>query len=224
MRYAGFSRGCAAAGLLGLSTLLSCGGAAQAGPLADREPARGGLKPAEVGRSLIGEWDGQIQVHSSDGTLSTAPASMSARMGSDRKSVEIYYEGFAFGKPVDGAMVFRFDPESTQTNLHDQAVNLRATCKPDPGESSEDSSYQVSCSRGKALGQFRIIFTRDDPRSWSISYQSREGRGEWSDMLTLQMDRLGAGQRSAAADGFDHSPLLSDLLSDSAVASVDGDD
>jgi hypothetical protein len=184
-----------------------------------------GLEPEEVGRSLAGEWEGQIQVYSPEGKLSAAPASMSAKLSAGGEAVEVYYEGFAFGKPIEGAMIFSFVEDDIEANLHDEAVNLRATCRPDDSDSESDSeqSYQVRCDL-ESNGEFRVVFTRLDAKAWSIAYESREPRGEWSSMLTLQMDRLGAGQRSAAADGSSDSAFLLDLRGEAAMASVDGED
>ncbi|MCC7389321.1 MAG: hypothetical protein IT431_11180 [Phycisphaerales bacterium] len=219
MRNAGLFMGRSAVGVLAVATLISFVGAAHAAAPGIQHTV-GGLKPAEVGRALAGEWEGQIQVRSVEGKLSTAPASMSARLSADKQSVELYYEGFAFGQPVEGAMVFHFDSANTEASLRDDAVNLQATCRPQPGDDASEDAYQMSCER-ESPGEFRVVFSRLDQRAWNIAYQSREGQGEWEEMLSLQLDRLGSGQRSAAADGFDRSPLLGALRTDSAVASVE---
>ncbi len=223
MRNAGLITGRSAVGVLAVATLVSIVGAAHAAPPPGTGHPVGDLKPAEVGRALAGEWEGQIQVRSGEGKLSTAPASMSARLSADKQSVELYYEGFAFGQPVEGAMVFRFDAANTEASLRDEAVNLQAICLPRTSDAASEDAYQVSCE-SESLGEFRVVFSKLDQRAWNIAYQSREGQGEWEDMLSLQLDRLGSGQRSAAADGFDRSPLLGALRTDSAVASVEAED
>lgn len=219
MQKAGLTRGRLAVGLIvGL-----CGGLSQAEP--DLRPCCG-LAPAQVAHGLAGEWSGQVLVRSAGGDLSTSPASMSAKLDAESKMLELYYEGFAFGQPVEGAMRFSFAPNEIEADIRDGAINLRATCQPDSPEDAAaqaDNSYAVGCESDSA-GDFRIHFTRIDAEAWNIAYESRDDLGQWASMLTLQLDRLGAGEASAAAPGFKVSPMLLELRDDAAVASVETDD
>lgn len=219
MQKAGLTRGWSAVGLLAALW----GGLSQAAPALR---AGNGLAPAQVARGLAGEWSGQVQVRSARGDLSTAPASMSAKLDAESKTLELYYEGFAFGQPVEGAMRFSFAPDQIGADIRDGAMNLRATCQPGAPEGATaqaDNSYAVGCESDSA-GDFRVHFTRLDAKAWNIAYESRDEHGEWASMLTLQLDRLGAGEQSAAAQGFELSPMLLELRDDSAVASVETED
>ncbi|MBK7406441.1 MAG: hypothetical protein IPJ41_18050 [Phycisphaerales bacterium] len=180
-----------------------------------------------VARSMAGEWEGQIEVRAADGSLSTSLASMSARFSESASIAEFYYEGFAFGKPVDGAIVFAFSDASARALIADQAVRLHASCvaqsPDDSGGSSPSDCYEFLGSSKGHHDDVRARMSRGSGGAWTIEYQSKDKGGDWASLLTMRLHPLREGERSAAAANFDDSPLLQDLRTNQATASVDTD-
>lgn len=183
----------------------------------------GELKPVEVGNQLAGEWAGQIRMRSDSEKLSASTVSMSAVRNASASTLELYYEGFAFGKAVDGAMILSFDKDLPGLSLREHASNEFATYRPDQNASAPDDDALVLSTVSSEGSEVRAIFTRADSDRWSIELQQQAEDGAWVPSLVLQLDRLDQGQRSAAAERFDRAPALMDLRRDRAIASVPTD-
>lgn len=183
----------------------------------------GELKPVEVGSQLAGEWAGQIRVRSDGERLSASTVSMSAVRDASASTLELYYEGFAFGKAVDGAMIFSFDKDLPGLSLREHASNELAVYRPDhTAPPSADDALVLSTVSSEG-SEVRAVFTRAERDRWSIELQQQAEDGAWVPSLVLQLDRLDEGQRSAAAERFDRAPALLDLRRDRAIASVPTD-
>jgi len=190
--------------------------------LASGLASAGDLKPAEVGRQLAGEWSGQIQMRSADDKLSASLASMSAVRNARNSTLELYYEGFAFGKAVDGAMILSFDRDLPSLSIRDSSSSTLSAFRLDRQAigSDDDSLVMSSRSRGSDV---RAVFSRDHRNAWNIELQEQDKDGQWVPTLVLQLDRLDHGQRSAAAERFDQARPLMSLRRDHAIASVPTD-
>ncbi|MFG0259021.1 MAG: hypothetical protein ACF8LK_01605 [Phycisphaerales bacterium JB041] len=200
-------------GSLAAATLLLVGGVATAGE----------LKPAEVGRQLAGEWSGQIRLRSDSDRLSASAVSMSAVRDARASTLELYYEGFAFGKAVDGAMILSFDEDLPGLALREQATDAFSIYRPDDSAPNPEDDALVLSAVSSEGSEVRAVFTRADQDRWGIELQQQAEDGAWVPSLVLQLDRLDAGQRSAAAERFARAPALMDLRRDRAIASVPTD-
>lgn len=214
MRKSGLTIGWSAAGMLALA----CGMCSAQATTTNQTKSP---SLSDVAKSLAGEWEGQIQVRAADGSLSTSLASMSGKLHDGGNEADLYYEGFAFGKPVDGAMVLSFDAKHSSVAVADQAVRLHAKCEPQAGGTT-DALSALGQAKGRQ-GEVRTLFSNDGADAWTIEYQSKDKDGNWSSMLTMHLSRMDEGKRSAAADSFASSPLLRGLHGDSASAAVDSD-
>ncbi|MFG0242320.1 MAG: hypothetical protein ACF8R9_05980 [Phycisphaerales bacterium JB054] len=183
----------------------------------------GELKPVEVGSQLAGEWAGQIRVRSDGERLSASTVSMSAVRDASASTLELYYEGFAFGKAVDGAMIFSFDKDLPGLSLREHASNELAVYRPDQHAPPSADDALVLSTVSSEGSEVRAVFTRAERDRWSIELQQQAEDGAWVPSLVLQLDRLDEGQRSAAAERFDRAPALLDLRRDRAIASVPTD-
>ncbi|QKK08529.1 MAG: hypothetical protein HND58_10335 [Planctomycetota bacterium] len=200
-------------GVLPVTALVLLSGVATAGE----------LKPVEVGNQLAGEWSGQIRMRSDGEQLSASTVSMSAVRNASASTLELYYEGFAFGKAVDGAMILSFDKDLPGLSLREHASDQFATYRPDPEVPSSGDDALVLSTVSSEGSEVRAVFTRADSDRWSIELQRQAEDGAWVPSLVLQLDRLDHGQRSAAAERFDRAPALMDLRRDRAIASVPTD-
>lgn len=183
------------------------------------------LKPAEVGQQLAGEWSGRIQMRSADEKLSASFASMSAVRNERDSTLELYYEGFAFGKAVDGAMILSFDRNLPSLSVRDEASGTRSAFRVNAEllEPADDSDALVMSSRAGEGDEFRAVFSRESRDAWNIELQQLDDGGQWQSTFVLQLDRLDQGQRSAAAERFDQARSLMFLRRDHAIASVPTD-
>jgi hypothetical protein len=209
---------------VGILVIAGGTGATQGAPASEQSravAAAGDLTARSVAKELAGEWDGQIEVRGSSGALSTSLVSMSARMAPGGESLELYYEGFAFGKPVEGAIVLSFGNDSQGVTFRDRASGLQATCS--PSESSDGKQLALSGSSAKNR-EVRTVFERANDGAWNIAYQVKNEDGDWSPAVSMSVHRLGKGQRSAAADNFSRSNDLVALRSEHATASADSDE
>lgn len=211
---------------LGIIVLAGATGAAHAGP-AESGPAAidGELSPRVVAEGLAGEWDGQIEVRNAEGALSTSWVGVSARLAADGEHLELYYEGFAFGKPVEGAMVLSFAESHEALQIRDHAAGVQARCtlaeKP-AGEAVAEASLAMLGSGAQGERDVRTVFSRDENNSWTIECQARQPGGEWSSMLLMSVSRLGGDRLSAASENFARSADLKALRSAHVTASVVG--
>lgn len=198
---------------LAAATLVLVSGAAVAGE----------LKPVQVGNQLAGEWAGQIRMRSDGEQLSASTVSMSAVRNASSSTLELYYEGFAFGKAVDGAMILSFDKDLPGLSLREHASNAFSIYRPDQDAAASDDDAMVLSTVSSEGDEVRAVFTRADRDRWSIELLHQAEDGAWVPSLVLQLDRLDQGQRSAAAERFDRAPALLDLRRDRAIASVPTD-
>ncbi len=183
----------------------------------------GDLKPADVGKQLAGEWSGQIQVRSADDKLSASLASMSAVRNARNSTLELYYEGFAFGKAVEGAMILSFDRDLPSLSVRDASSGTRSAFRLDKRAIGADDDSLIMSSRSPRGSELRAVFSRDGRDAWDIELQEQDKDGQWVPTLVLQLDRLDHGQRSAAAERFDRARPLLSLRRDHALASVPTD-
>ncbi len=212
MLKAGLNRGWMTVGLLVIAA-----GAAAAGA--------GDLNAKDVGYGLAGEWEGQFQLRSASGKVSASMGSMSAVLSQESSTLEIYYEGFAFGKAVDGAMIFSFSNHNPNLTVLDRTVKFRMASSADGHEaeaSDAEDSFAMS-GMSKAHGEVRTLFTRVEQDVWDIECQRRDADGEWMSVLTLQLDRLDDGEQSAAAEMFAGAKPLLALRRQRTLASVPTD-
>jgi len=212
-------------GRTALGILVLAGGAGPAAAArADRGTITAGdLSARSVADGLAGEWDGQIEVRRPDGSLSTSLMSMSAKKAADGKRLELYYEGFAFGKPVEGAIVLSFDDKHESVTLRDTSTGLRARCAPGEQPDGHDAEDRLSMAGTAAGGdrEVRAIFGRDEADSWNIEYHVKGEDGQWSSAVVMKINRLDGGQVSAAAANFAHSSDLAALREQRATAAAD---
>lgn len=213
MLKAGLNRGWVAVGLLVIAAGTAAAGA-------------GELKAKDVGHGLAGEWEGQLQLRSSSGKLSASLGSMSAVLDESSSTLEIYYEGFAFGEAVDGAMILSFRAHDPGLAVRDRAVQFRmqSSAGGDDGESPDAGDSFAMMGMSEAHGEVRTLFTRANHDVWDIECQQMDEDGEWMSVLTLQLDRMDEGERSAAADQFTMAGPLRALRRDRALASVPTDE
>jgi hypothetical protein len=171
-----------------------------------------------VATELAGEWDGQLQVRGTDGSLSTSLVSMSARLAADGQRLELYYEGFAFGKAVEGAMVLSFGEHADAVAIRDGATGLHAICAPKGEDSGPGSALAMLGFAADGSREVRTVFSRADDHTWSIDYQAKGKSGEWSSIMIMNMGRLGGEKRSPAASNFEKSPDLEALRKRGSLA------
>lgn len=215
------------AGRTAMGILVMAGGAGAAhgaSPATARAVVSAGdLSARSVAKELAGEWDGQIEVRGSSGALSTSLVSVSARMNESGEQLELYYEGFAFGKPVEGAIVLSYADDHEGVIFRDKASGLQGNCS-SPGDASPAQENEHLMMSGSSKGrEVRTIFGRSDD-GWNIQYQTKGEDGQWSPAVVMNVHRLGEGERSAAADNFDRSADLASLRSQTATASVNSDE
>ncbi len=213
MLKAGLNRGWMAVGLLVIAAGTAAAGA-------------GELKAKDVGHGLAGEWEGQLQLRSSSGKLSASLGSMSAVLDESSSTLEMYYEGFAFGEAVDGAMILSFRAHDPGLAVRDRAVQFRmqSSVGGDEGESPDAGDSFAMMGMSEAHGEVRTLFTRASHDVWDIECQQMDEDGEWMSVLTLQLDRMDEGERSAAADQFAMAGPLRALRRERALASVPTDE
>ena len=211
---------------LGILTLAGGAAAAEAAQANGRgaASAAGDLSTRSVAEGLAGEWDGQIAVRAEDGSLSTSWVGMCARLAADGERLELYYEGFAFGRPVEGAMLLSFADRREALSIRDRAAGVRVNCSPTAdassgGEAGNSLSMQGNSPEGAE--DIRAVFSRDEHGAWTIDCQRRQSDGQWSSLLLLNVSRLEEGQRSAAAANFAGSADLVELRSEHVTAAVD---
>jgi hypothetical protein len=210
---------------VGILVLTGGAAAAQSEPDGGRGAETAGeLSVRSVAHGLAGDWDGQIEVRSAEGALSTSWVGMSARLADDGERLELYYEGFAFGKPIEGAMLLSFAESQEALSIRDHAAGLRANCSravaPLDG-SSPENSLSMSGSSTLESGDVRAVFSRNEDGSWRIECQSKQSDGQWSSLLLLSVNRLEAEQRSPVSDNFARSSDLLALRTEHVTASVE---
>jgi hypothetical protein len=195
------------------AVVLACGSA-----------AAGDMKPAEVGKQLAGEWSGRVQMRNADDKLSASMASMSAMRNSSESTLELYYEGFAFGEAIEGAMILSFDKDLPSLMLRDQSSQESSLYRPEfEAAESDDNTMVMSGVSPESDAEVRAVFSRSDHDAWSIDLQEQDKDGEWVSTLVLQLDRMNENQRSAAAERFAQAQPLMALRRDRAYASVPTD-
>lgn len=187
------------------------------------------LDSREVASQLAGEWSGQIQVWNSEGDVSVSIASASSRFNEDRSALEVYYQGFAFQEGADGAFDLALGSDSGKGRLgfRDEFLDFNATAR--VGDASLEEAAMAGTGHAQfderpGAAEFRAVFLRHSADFWEIKYERVGDDGDWRPILSLQLDRLEQGQRSAAADGFDRAAPLGALRSGTASAGVESDD
>lgn len=208
-------------GSLAAATLLVLSGAASAAE---------DLKPAEVGSQLAGEWAGRIQMRADDQQVSVSMASMSAVRNDSTSTLELYYEGFAFGEAIDGAMILSFDQDLPSLMLRDESSEHATLFRVEPEHDAMDHDSLVMASvsaqdgdKDAQASDVRAVFSRADSDAWNIELQQKDADGQWVRTLALQLDRLDQGQHSAASERFARAEPLLALRRDFALASVPTD-
>lgn len=180
------------------------------------------IKPAKVGKQLAGEWSGQIQMRSADEQLSTSMVSMSAVKDDRQSTLELYYEGFAFGESVEGAMILSFDRDMPSLSVREEGARQASVYY--PAQNADPSQNAMIMSNDAEDGNdARAVFSRMNHDAWDIELQERSEDGSWVSTLVLRLDRLDEGQRSAAAERFSRAEPLLALRRDRAIASVPTD-
>ncbi len=196
------------------------------------------IDASSMARLLEGEWEGQIEVRDSDGSLSTSIVSMSVQRQPNADQLDMYYEGFAFDEPVSGAMIFSFDSQSgASVSLRDEYIGCQGTAsssEPEgldmqsPARNTFTMAGKANFGPGHRDEQVRVLFRKVSQDAVDIEFQSMNADGQWEAFSTLKLDRMDKGQRSAAAEHFASSQSLAMLRRQSTVmtanAGSDSDD
>lgn len=196
------------------------------------------IDASSMARLLEGEWEGQIEVRNSDGSLSTSIASMSAQRQPNADQIDMYYEGFAFDEPVSGAMIYSFDSRSgASVSMRDEYAGCQGSASSSapegldmqsPSRSTFTMAGKANFGPGHRDEQVRVLFRKVSRDAVDIEFQSMNADGQWEAFSTLKLDRMDKGQRSAAAEHFASSKSLAMLRRQSAVmtasASSENDD
>lgn len=174
------------------------------------------LTARQAANALAGHWEGTFQVRNDNDQLSASEVSMAAVRQNAGQTLEIYYEGYAFGKPADGAMILSLDGDQPSLSVRSNASrNAQSFTK----ATEEDGALVMSSADASA----RAVFSRESRDTWTIQLERLDEDGGWMHVMALQLDRMDAGQRSAAADRFESARPLQALRRDRAIASVPTD-
>lgn len=170
-------------------------------------------------RNLSGEWEGNIQTRNPDGTTSSSIVSASNRVEKDGKALASVYEGFAFGKATDGAMAL---------SVHSTGALAAAFSRDGQSfnTSASASNNAMAASFDKPLNGFKGVKVEQslkmtDANHYTLELVSVDAKGHKTVALRLDMTRLDAGQKSAAAQSFEASKSMA--LARGAAEAVDMD-
>ena len=157
---------------------------------------------------LDGEWEGSIQTRHPEGMTSSSVASASCRREQGGKRLACCYEGFAFGKPTDGALALTAgsgDASLTSALCRDGAT-MKATGELD--QSAMTFSFDRS-DHGKAT-HYEQVVKASDSNHFTLELFSLDSSNKKTLAFKLDMTRLDHGEKSGASENFDKSkPLAS---------------
>lgn len=168
-------------------------------------------------RALAGEWQGTIQGRGLDGKVSSSLVNASIRLENSGSSVAARFDGFLFGKDYDGGSVWRQDGAELSSAWMDSRLNESVRAQ----SSGVDSANSVGFSGQMALpGAGKLVNVRQvvrvlSPDHVSIEWFVLNDDGKQLSVLSLDLNRLAKGERSAAASRFDE-PVMAALRQDAS--------
>lgn len=186
--------------------LAVCGsmcGSLVAGPEQAATPvAEGATDYRAICQRLVGEWEGQVQVRR-DGALSASVVSASNRLDQGQSELTSYVEGFAFGQPIEVAVVIRLSDTPRCAWAHTLAGGTKRGALT-PVASQKDGAMvfegQLGPHGGSATLQQRVVMP--SPDQYLLEVFSVSASGEKELLCKLDMRRLPQGQVAAASEMF----------------------
>lgn len=171
-------------------------------------------------RNLAGEWEGNIQTRNPDGTTSSSIVSASNRVEKDGRALASVYEGFAFGKATDGALALSVHTSGTLAAAFSRdGQSLTSTASVANNTMTASFDKPLTGFKGVKVEQ---LLKMTDANRYTLELISVDAQGHKTVALKLDMTRLDAGQKSAAAQNFDTSKSLALARSAADAADVDG--
>lgn len=159
---------------------------------------------------LAGEWDGTIQSRGRDGAMSASLASASARLSDDGKRFEMYYEGYAFGRPTEGALVVSAEP----TGAVSMSFSREGTTVDGAGKASSDAlTFAYTRSVAGRPVSFEQVVRLADSNRLVLEVFALDKQGDRKLTLRLDFSRLPTGHRAAASASFSTSRTLASARS-----------
>lgn len=178
--------------------------------------------PSPLASMLAGEWEGQIDFRNADGSASVSLASATCRRESDNAYL-FYFEGFAFGNPVDGAM--RLSPGKQdgvyQSSGHEASTDNAWNSESAPSENGNSLTFSgwMRDAQGNNVKCRQSVTVNNT--SCRIRVEIMGENGSVTPWFTLDLSRMSSGQRSAAADGFDASESVRHVRSAATASAPD---
>jgi hypothetical protein len=156
-------------------------------------------------KGMAGEWEGTIQTRNGEGMSSSSVVSATLRLEEGGKRLAMYYEGFAFGKPVDGAMLLSASAASPEAALSRDGTTLNGTGA--LNGASMSFSFQPA-STSKKVVRYEQSVSLSEPNHFVAELNAVDTEGHKSLAFRLDMTRLEGDQKSAAAESFSQSKTL----------------
>lgn len=163
-------------------------------------------------KGMAGEWEGTIQTRNGEGMGSASVTSATCRLEDGGKRLALYYEGFAFGKAVDGGMVFSAGEQpGAAVNRDNSTMKSRGLLE------GAAMAFTYSSSSSK-VASYEHTVSLLDPNHMVTEIYSINSKGERSLAFRLDLNRLDSGQKAGASGAFASAKSLASARS--AVSSV----
>lgn len=163
-------------------------------------------------KGMAGEWEGTIQTRNGEGMGSASVTSATCRVEDGGKRLALYYEGFAFGKPVNGGMVFSAgDQPGAAVHRDGSTMKARGVLE------GASMAFTYPSSSAKAASYEHTV-SLVDPNHLVTEVYTINSKGERSMAFRLDMNRLDSGQKAGASGAFASATCLASARS--ALSSV----
>jgi hypothetical protein len=169
-------------------------------------------QPVQLAK-LVGEWDGQIQFRSDDGTVNATPIGATMKQEKDG-SIAACFSGVLQGKPFDASCIWTVQEGNVRVAWIDSKTNR--TCKASgAGASSGGDGLTIVLSGDVpsifASGELRQSVTLASDSRLVVEWTHVDANNKRTRLVTIDMDRLSDGQESAASSGYAESTQLAKL-------------
>lgn len=203
--------------------LLAPGAMAQANPAKAVQSPGSTANSMSLLRGMAGEWQGTLQGRQLDGAMSSSIVNASIRVEGGGSTVAARFDGFLFGKDYDGGSVWRLESGALSSAWMDNRLtqSVRASSSGADSATSVSFSGQMTLPGTSTLVNVREVVSVLSPDHISIEWFVMSDQGTQRSVLSLEMNRMAKGEKSAAASRFDE-PIMAGLRQDAQTSRTAG--
>ncbi len=155
-------------------------------------------------RKFVGEWEGRLEMRRDD-RASISIVSVSSRFDTDHGRLEAVTQGFAFGKPFEGAEMFALDEDGKPAKYW-WTADLNQKGSSWTWQIGEDARSIVGKGRehqGSLATRYEHILRWVDDDRYEAEWFTIEPNGERTRVARMTLDRMHRGERADASEKFE---------------------